>query len=172
MTLFIITFCKAFIKFRKIFNPFKVIYWQPLWYCPTILLIYIPIFKIWRFLILIILFHIFVISFCISINRVTCSTCNPYSISLSNNSYSSTSVVFKATCHANPRAERNFTGSSWKYFLENIFLKFLNALAKSNVSLLRSKSWYSPEVFISKSLRTRFGWMYSACVISSVFRLL
>ena len=40
-----------------------------------------------------------------------------------------TLVFFKAACHANPGAERNFAGSSL-YILIHIFLKFSNKSAK------------------------------------------
>ena len=40
---------------------------------------------------------------------MTFSTISSISISVSNSN--STSVFFKAACHANPGAERNFTGS-------------------------------------------------------------
>ena len=39
------------------------------------------------------------------------STINSISISINNSDF--TSVLFKAACHANPGAERNFVGSKW-----------------------------------------------------------
>ena len=72
---FIIIFYEIFIKLRSIFYPFKILYWKLLRHCPTIRIIYIPILKIWWFFIFIVIFHVFVITFCISINRVTyCSS--------------------------------------------------------------------------------------------------
>ena len=70
-TFFIIIFYKAFIKFRNMFNQLKVIYRQPLWHCPAMCIIYVLIFNIWRFFIFIIIFNVFVISFCISMNSMT-----------------------------------------------------------------------------------------------------
>ena len=55
---------------EKYLYPLKVIYWKPLQHCPTIWIIYIPILKIWPFLIFVIIFRVFVISFWILINRV------------------------------------------------------------------------------------------------------
>ena len=69
-----------------------------------------------------------------------------------------TSVFLKADCHANPWAERNFAGSNW-YVFKQIFLMFSKTPAKSNVSLLNYKSWYSHKLFISKSLQTLFPCM-------------
>ena len=79
ITFIIIAFYEIFIKFTNTFNPFKVTYRQLLWQCPSIYIIYIPIFKLWQFLILIIIFHILIISICISINRVTYFTSNAFS---------------------------------------------------------------------------------------------
>ena len=43
-------------------------------------------------------------------------------------------VFFKAASHANPGAYRNSAGAS-SYISRHIFLKFLNTLANTNVSL-------------------------------------
>ena len=61
-------------------------------------------------------------------------------------------MFFKAACHANPRAERNFAKSS-SYILKHIFLKFSNSSANSNVLSWTWKSWFSPKFFISESLK-------------------
>ena len=45
-----------------------------------------------------------------------------------------TFVFYKAGCHANPVAERNFSGSS-SYNLRHIFLKFSNTSAVNNALL-------------------------------------
>ena len=79
-----------FIQFRKIFNPRKSIYRQFLWHCPTIQIIYIPIFKIWRFFVFTIIFHLFFINFCYLLmewhnpSLVPSSTINNMSISVHN----------------------------------------------------------------------------------------
>ena len=70
ITFFFIIFSEAWIKFRNILKPLKLICRHRLFHCPTIQIICIPIFKIWRFF-FIIMFHVFVISFCIAMNRVT-----------------------------------------------------------------------------------------------------
>ena len=70
---FIIVFYKIFIQLTILFHPLKI-YWRLLSHCPTIWIIYIPILKIWRFLILIIIFNVFIISFCISIEYSSCNT--------------------------------------------------------------------------------------------------
>ena len=75
ITLVIIILPKIFIKLRSFFNPFKFIYWKLLRHCPSIQIIYIPI---WWFLIVIIIFHIFVISFCISMYCVKYSFSNSF----------------------------------------------------------------------------------------------
>ena len=67
-------FRKIFIKLRNIFYPLKIIYWKLLRHCLTIQMIYIPILNIRRFFIFIIIFHVFVISFCIWINKVRWSS--------------------------------------------------------------------------------------------------
>ena len=62
-------FFKAFIKFRIILNKFKVIDEQLLRHCWIMQIIYIPIFRIWKFTFTTI-FHVFVISFHISMDSV------------------------------------------------------------------------------------------------------
>ena len=59
------------------------------------------------------------------------STINRISISVSSSSF--TSVFFKAACHANPGAERNFTGYKWQ-ILKHIVLKFSKTPVKSNIT--------------------------------------
>ena len=67
----------------------------------------------------------------------TFSSINDISISVKRSNI--TLVFFKATCHANPRAERKFAGSS-SHFLKHIFLKFSNTTANDNVFLSTYKS--------------------------------
>ena len=71
LTFFIIAFYEIFIKMRSILDPIKFIYSKLLQHCPTIWIIYIPVLTVWSFFILIIIFYIFIISFCISINELT-----------------------------------------------------------------------------------------------------
>ena len=92
------------------------------------------------------------------------STIDNIFISLKRSNF--TLVFFKAACHANPRAERNFAESSLCILIK-IFLKFSNTSAKNSVLLWTYKSWYPPKFFISKSLQTLFGWAKFASVISS-----
>ena len=68
-------FFKAFIKFRIILNKIKVIDKQLLRHYWIMQIIYIPIFRIWKF-IFTTSFHVFVISFYISMDSVTYSS--PY----------------------------------------------------------------------------------------------
>ena len=56
----------------------NIIYRQLLWHCLTIKIIYIPIFKIWRFFIFNRIFHVFVISFRISMNSMTYSSSDTF----------------------------------------------------------------------------------------------
>ena len=112
---FITDFYETFIKFINIFPPLKIIYWQLLWRCQNIQIIYMPIFKIWRFFIFILIFHIFIIRFeywliewHISI-LIPFSTINSISVSVNNSNF--TSVFSKAACQANPGAEKYFAGS-------------------------------------------------------------
>ena len=62
--------CSFFMK-SLLNRELYFIYWKLLRHCTTILIIYISILLIWQFFFFIIIFHLFVISFCISINRVT-----------------------------------------------------------------------------------------------------
>ena len=78
ITFFDIEFYEVFINLRSIIDPLKIFYRKLLQHCPTIYIIYIPIFKTWRFFIFVILFHIFLISFCASMNCVTYSSCNSF----------------------------------------------------------------------------------------------
>ena len=155
ITFFIITFYEVFIKLWSTFNPPKVIHWKLFWHFPTKWIIY-PIFNIWRLFIFIIIFHVFIVSFCISMNRVTflllylfppLITCR----------YQLKDIIlvycFKAACHAYPRADKKFAGSS-SYTSRHIFLNFSNKSASNNISLWTNKLWYSPKSFISKSLQT------------------
>ena len=57
-------------------------------------------------------------------------TINNISVSVKRSTF--TLVFFKAACHANPEAERNFAGSSF-YTLMYIFRSFSNASADNNV---------------------------------------
>ena len=54
------------------------------------------------------------------------------SISVNNSNF--TPVFFKGASHANPGADKIWTGSSW-YFLRHRFLKFSNTSSSNNVSL-------------------------------------
>ena len=65
-----------FFIFKGISDPIQIIYWKLWQHCPTKYIIYIPILKIWQFLIFIMIFLVFGISFCTSINRVTYSSSN------------------------------------------------------------------------------------------------
>ena len=78
ITFFVIVFYKIFIKLRSIFDLLKIVYSKLLRHCPFIYIISIPILKAWWFFIFIIIFHVFVISFCISINRMAYSTSNTF----------------------------------------------------------------------------------------------
>ena len=68
------SYLSIYIKLRSIFYPLKIIYRKLLRYSPTISSIYIPLLKIRRSFFFIIIFHVFLISFCILINRVTYSS--------------------------------------------------------------------------------------------------
>ena len=72
-------FFEIFIKLSSTFDSVIVIYWKFLRHCPSIQIIYIPILKSCIFFIFIIIFQIFVISFCLSINRATYSSFNKFS---------------------------------------------------------------------------------------------
>ena len=71
--------------------------------------------------------------------------------------------TFKAAFHANCGTAKNQAGSS-SYNSRNIFRKFSNKSASTSVLPLINKSWYSPNLSISKSC------MQSASVLSSMFR--
>ena len=58
------------------------------------------------------------------------STINKISIPVINSNF--TSVTFKATCHANARAERNFAGSS-SYISSHTLRKFSNTWANNKM---------------------------------------
>ena len=119
ITSFIIVFFEILFKLRMIFDPFKYITGK---FCNIKQLYesyYISIFMIWWCFILITIFHIFIIRFCISMNYVTYSSSNfffNHSISISVNNSNFTSVFCKAACHANPKAERNFKVFKWWIF--------------------------------------------------------
>ena len=70
----LLSFHEIFFHLRCFCNPLKIIYRWCLWHCLSIQIIYVPILKIWWFFIFIIIFHAFIISFHISIKRVTYST--------------------------------------------------------------------------------------------------
>ena len=168
-----ISFCvivsyKIFIKLGSIFYPRKIIYWKSLRYYPTISIIYIPILNIRRFFPFIVILQLFVISFCISINRRTYSSYNTFfyhkNMSISTERYNFTFVIFRAACLTYPGIEKHFAGSSL-YTSRNIFLKFRNKSANNNVSLSSYKSLCSPIFFISKSLQNLFA---CASVISYI----
>ena len=77
ITFFILDSYKNFIKFRSTSIHSKL-FTGSFWDIAQPYIIYIPILKIWRFFIFIIIFHVFVISFCRSINRVTYSYSNTF----------------------------------------------------------------------------------------------
>ena len=137
---------------RSIFYRLKSIYWKLLRHCPPIYIIYTPILNIRRFFILILIFHVFVISFCNPINRMIYSPLTPFStinnISISVKRSNFTLVFSKAAYHANPGAEENFAGSS-SYILRHISLKFSYTSANNSLLLWTYKSWYSSKFFIS-----------------------
>ena len=76
-------------------------------------------------------------------------------ITMSVNSSNFTLVFFKTTCHANPGAEKKLAGSS-QYISGQIFRKLVNAPVSNNIFLWTYKWWYSPEIFISKSVTNPF----------------
>ena len=132
ITFFIITFYNPFTKFRNIFNLFKVIYKQLGWHCPTRQVIHIPKCKIWWFIIFIIIFHMFSITFAYLLIQwdilplISCLTINSISILFNNSNF--TSVFFKAACQAHPGAERNFAGSKIFETRHSIVLKNISQL--------------------------------------------
>ena len=63
-----------FTKLRSILNPLKIINWKLLHSCSTMQIICIPVFKIWRLFIFIIISHVAVISYRISIIRAMFSS--------------------------------------------------------------------------------------------------
>ena len=71
ITIFIVAFYIIFIKLRCVFNPLKTIHLQLLWHCQLIKSIYVPVLKTWWFFIFIIMFQVFIISFCVSVNNMT-----------------------------------------------------------------------------------------------------
>ena len=127
ITFFIIAFYEILIKLRSEFCPLKTIYWKLLRHCPTIKTIYIPLLKIGQFFIFVIIFYVFLISFCVLIYRVTYSPLIPFptinNISISVKRSTFTLVFFKAAFHGNLGAEKNFAGSN-SYILIHIPLKF------------------------------------------------
>ena len=86
------------------------------------------------YLIFIIIFHVFVISFCILTNRVTYFSSNSFLIRNNIPISDFTLVFFKAAYHANLGAEINFSGSD-SYILRHIFQKFSNTSANNNINI-------------------------------------
>ena len=110
---FIIVFYEIFIKLGSIFYLQKV-FTGNFYYIaqPSKLIIYIPILNIWRFFVFIIIFHVFVISFCMLINicpLIPFSSINNISISVKISNF--TLVFLKAACH-------------WKKFCRIKFIYF------------------------------------------------
>ena len=101
----------------------------------------------WLF-IFIIIFHVLDITFHLSINSLTYSTCNTffyhYYISILVKISNFTLVFFKATYHVNPGAVRKRAGSS-SYTSRHLFRKFFNTSANNNMSLWTYKKWCSPK---------------------------
>ena len=124
----IIIFHKALIKFRNILNPFKVIYRQLSSHFAAIQFIYIQIFKIWRFFIFIIIFHVFVISFNISINGMTYSTSDTflsiYNITISVKRASFTLVFFASCLICQYRCSKKTSRVKFIYFKTHILKVF------------------------------------------------
>ena len=123
-------------KLRSIFDLFKFIYQKLLRHCPTMQIIYIPVFKIRWFYIFVIIFHIFVISFCILMNLMLFSIINSISISVNNSNF--TSVFFKGACDLIQKLKENLDGLNDKRLshFSKVFDQFPVA-AKSNVQLLK-----------------------------------
>ena len=132
-------------------------------YCPSLYIIYIPILKIWQFSIFSIVFHVFVINFCILINRVAYSSCNTFFylfLPLITYQYQLKHLITFlsisiAACRANPGAERNFARSNVR-ISRHIFLKFSNTIADNSVSLWIYKLQYLLKIFILKFSQTFF----------------
>ena len=170
ITSFITAFLRTFIDLRCFFNLLKTIYRRLRRHCPSIQIIYIPMFYLWLFFIFIIIFHIFVISFHLSMNSmhicplIPFSTINNISISVSRSNF--TLVFFEATCHVNPGAEKNLTGSS-SYVLRHIFQNVIHTWAKNSVSLWKYKSYYSSTFFTLTFLQNLLAYLQPVSVISS-----
>ena len=158
ITSFIISFYEIFTRMRYFFKQLKTICRQPLWHCPTIEIIYIPIYTIWRFLSEYFIYLLLAFAYQWMAWHIPplipFSTINNISISV--NKSNSTSVFFKAAYRANRKGERNIAVCSSK-ISKSIFLKFSKALANSNFSLWRYKSWYSPKYFYFKIFTNTFG---------------
>ena len=109
-------------------------------------------------MIFIITFYLFVISFCISMNRViytplvTFSTINNISISVERSNF--TLAFLKAACHANLGAVRN-REMSRSHIPRHISRRFSNISANNNISLWTCKSWCSPN-FLCQNLCKSF----------------
>ena len=122
---FIIIFYKTFIKFKFIFIQLKFFYGKLLLHCSTIQFIYIPIFKIHRFVIFIIILYILGINFriyrWIAWQLDTLSTITNISISVETSNV--TLVFFKTRSYASPGAVAKQTGSTL-YILDTSFENF------------------------------------------------
>ena len=84
------------------------IYFKLSQHCSAIWTIYILTFKKYQFFILIIFFHILIISFCILVNCLICSSSNAFfkNIWVPVNNCNFTSALCKASCHVNPGAKK------------------------------------------------------------------
>ena len=79
ITILIVVFCEIFIKFGFIFNFWMYYHMQVFfWHYWFMEIMYIPLLKIHWFFIFIIIFHRFIISFCISMNSMTYSISNTF----------------------------------------------------------------------------------------------
>ena len=112
VTFFIIAFNETFVKFKTIFYLLKIILLQ-IFAKLSIHIDYLHSnIEYMMTLIFIIIFHGFLISFCILINGVIYSSSNTFStiinVSISVETSNFTLVFFKAACHSNPGAERYF----------------------------------------------------------------
>ena len=161
ITIFIAVFYEIFLKFRCIFNLFKTIYWQLLCNYYSSMQ---KILEIWWFFIFIIIFLYLLLAFTYWWITWNIPPLIPFSI-INNKSKSvnCSYFTFKAAFHANCGTAKNQAGSS-SYNSRNIFRKFSNKSASTSVLPLINKSWYSPNLSISKSC------MQSASVLSSMFR--
>ena len=118
--------------------------------------------EIWGFFVCVLKFHVFVIFFCVSLNRVTRAVYDTISyhsnISTSPSISNSTSIFLKDAFHANPGVERKYAGASL-YILIQLLWKLMNTCPKNSLSLWTYTSWYLPR-FIFHSSPNLFSSIY------------